>query len=527
MPQIEHALVTIPFNARQVEFLVAVLNPAKVTVVTDEDQDAIEDALETADVAFIRGQVDSSLLDAPRLRWIHCNHAGLEKSAKPELFRKNIILTGSAGRSASALAEHALMFMMAMNFGYPRLYAAQLGKDWKTAKTIVLGNTPLSECTLGIVGTGHTGKALARQAKSLGMRVEGYRRRHTSPPDDFDRVYSKDTNDSLDFLLQAADFLVLAAPLTNETSGLMSRRQFAMMKSRSVVINIARGALIDDKALIDALDRGEIAGAGLDTFTSEPLPQNSPLWDHPKVLVTPHARPGLSDREDRVVQQLADNIGLYRSGARLHNELSEHDIYTESADSVRPEFGYQSAADVTTIRICILDRTKSLLKRLNKKLTFRGSREYPLRPVPRIRHDIVRYRIDENACLEVFWKYVEQRFAPSMSLFVGEYEVLRFDCSGPGSGHFHVADDSGFYRILMFEQLKQDQIERGLFEIEKNCQHFLRQNPRTAIRNTRLESDKVSRACAKARHTLMDYLVYADSQRSDFVSADRQASKAS
>ena len=139
-------------------------------------------------------------------------------------------------------------------------------------------------------------------------------------------------------------------------------------------------------------------------------------------------------------------------------------------------------------------------------------REYPLRPVPRVRRDIVRCRIDENACLEVFWKYLERGVAPSMSLFVGEYEVLRFDCSGPGSGHFHVAGDSGFYRILMFEHLKQDQIERGLFEIEKNSQYFLRQNPRTVIRNTRLDPDKISRACAKARHTLMDYAVYADSQ---------------
>jgi phosphoglycerate dehydrogenase-like enzyme len=522
MPQIEHVLITIPFNTRQVESLVAVLEPAKVTVVTEKNKDMIEEALETTDVAFIRGQVDSSLLNAPRLKWIHCNHAGLEKSAKPELFKKNIILTSSAGRSAPALAEHALMFVMAMNFGYPGLYKVQLSKDWKSAKGIVLRNTPLSECTLGIIGTGHTGKALARRAKSLEMRVEGYRRRDTNPPNDFDCVYSRDANDPLDPLLQRADFLVLAAPLTNETRDLISYRQFTLMKSRSVIINIARGALIDEKALIDALDRGLIAGAGLDVFTSEPLPNNSPLWGHPKVLITPHARPGLSDREDRVVQQLVDNINLYRSGSCLYNQLSENDIYTEQIESDHPDSDSRSEVRARAVQTRIPDRTKTVLKRLNRKLTFQWSRRYPLRPLPKVRRDIVQYRIDESAYIEVFWKELKRGITPTMSLFVGRYEVLRFDCSGPRFGHFHVADNSGFYRIQMFEQQKQDQIERSLFEIEKNCQYFLRQNPRADIRNTHLEPDKVSRACAKAKYTLMSYADYTDSQRPDCAKANRK-----
>lgn len=515
MPAIEHVLVNIPFNERQFDILSSALAPARVTVITDKNCRTIGNVIDSIDVAFLRGQINGSLLNAPALKWIHCNAAGLERSATRELFERGIILTSSAGRSAPALAEHALMFMMALNFGYPRLYVAQCRKDWRNAKSIARRNTPLCECTLGIVGTGHTGTALAGRAKSLGLRVEGYRRRSTEPPPGFDRIYSKEAGDPLDRLLQAADFLVLAVPLNDQTVGLMGRREFSMMKPRSVIVNIARGSLIDEAALIDALDRGKIAGAGLDTFGSEPLPKNSPLWSHPNVLITPHARPTLSDREDRVLQQLTENIELYRYGSRLNNQLNEDDIFTGTSVRSKASVVASKSAGGARVTRAVPPPVRRMLRRIRKALKAqRNRRTYPLRPIRRIRKDVRRYHIDTRAYIEVYWKMVEQSVVPSMSLFVEEHEVVRFDCLGPGAGHYHVADNSGFHRIKMSEQEKEAQIDRGFFEIKENLAYFLKQNPRSAIRQVELNAEGVARACAEARPALMAYVAKSDSRQS-------------
>lgn len=524
MSDIEHVLVTIPFSERQIGILSSALAPARATVITDKDIRTIGNSIKTIDVAFLKGQIPAQLLNAPALKWIHCNAAGLERSATRELFEKGIVLTSSAGRSAPALAEQALMFMLALNFGYPGLYFAQRKRDWRSAKSIVRRNTPLCECTLGILGTGHTGSAVAARAKALGMRVEGYRRKSTNPPPGFDHVYSREAGDTIDSMLQAVDFLVLAAPLTDQTAGIIGRRELAMMKPGSVVVNIARGSLIDEHALIDALDQKEISGAGLDVFTGEPLSKNSPLWEHPMVLITPHGRPTMTDREDRVLHQLIENIELYRSGSGLKNQLSADDIYTgESAVSRTPADAGKSPVRKRVSRV-IPKPARNSLRCLKKWLKSRRKKKgYPLRPTRRIRRDACRYQIDQRVHIEAYWKKVGERFAPSISLFADEYEVVRFDCLGPGAGHYHVADNSGFHRINLPEPEKAAQIERGLFEIQKNLTYYLKKNPLRVIRELEVDPEAVSRACAEAKPTLLAYATKTDSMQTYHPNSDLRA----
>jgi len=323
MPEIDVVLLTVRWAEEYVDRLRQHLAGAEL--VRTQDAAEIARTLARADVAILSGDLDDRFADAPRLRWVHCDHAGLNKSARPWVFERGLLVTSSSGRSAPALAEHAIFFMLLFSYRFPDLLAAQRAHQWGIPGQDRLRG--LIGRTVGIVGLGNTGRELATRARALGMRVLGYRRRAEDVPG-VDRLYAAERGESLDELLAESDFVVLATPLSDATHHLIGPRELGLMQPSAVLVNMARGGVVDETALIEALRAGRIAGAGLDTFAQEPLPSDSPLWDVPNVLITPHMTPQVPDRTGRSLEMIVENIRRYRAGERMLNLLTPADVYT-------------------------------------------------------------------------------------------------------------------------------------------------------------------------------------------------------
>ncbi|CRI65721.1 D-isomer specific 2-hydroxyacid dehydrogenase, NAD-binding [Thiocapsa sp. KS1] len=323
--QIRHALVTVRWPESLRGELVQRLGAAQVTL-ADPGGNAAREALRDADVAILNGNPDSHVLGAPCLRWVHCDHAGIDGFAPPELLDGRFIVTTSAGRSASAVAEHALHFMLALSHDAPRLWRAQQRRVWGLPG--LENRRSLQGRTLVIVGCGHTGSQLARYCRTMGMHVVGYRRRVAPVPAGFDEVYAADAGDRLSPLLQRAQVLVLAASLNDASRDLIGPDEFAALPPGAFLVNVARGALVDEHALLAALKSGHLGGAGLDVVAMEPLPPTSPLWNAPRTLITPHATPRVADRDQASLEIIGNLIHQYRRGEPLTGALDMRDVYS-------------------------------------------------------------------------------------------------------------------------------------------------------------------------------------------------------
>lgn len=327
MPDINKVLVTASLKPENQEKLGAVLAPAEVTFCRPQDHEVIGETMKTADVAILESDLDEVILAGPNLKWVHCCRAGLDKSARPEIFDRGIIVTSSSGRSAPALAEHALMFMLSLTYDVPLLLRAQADHHWAATREYFY-KTGLYGKTIGIVGMGKTGCEVARLAKAFDMQVLGWRW-SKEWPEHFDKVYSAQNGDSLQPLMEVCDYLVLSVELNDDTWHLIGKKELAWLSPNSYVINMGRGELVDEPELIRALQEGRIAGAGLDTFEVEPLPEHSPLWDLPNVLITPHITPRLPDREERALEYVYQNVEAYRNGSGYVNQLTKRSVYTK------------------------------------------------------------------------------------------------------------------------------------------------------------------------------------------------------
>ncbi len=326
MADIKIALSTVQFNNLNLEHLRSELYPAELITVNRLNAPSISAALRNADVAIIHGDIDERFLHAPKLRWVHCNHSGIEKSALPDVFEKGLLITSSAGRSAPAIAEHALFFMLALSYQFPRFIQAQRTKQWG-----IFGQDKLKAlygATVGIVGLGHTGSELAKRAKAFGMHVICYRRKDLPTPPEVDQIFSTERGETLDELLNHSDFVVLALSLSNSSYHLIGERELSIMKESAYLINVSRGSVIDETALLHALMGRRIAGAGLDVAEDEPLPASSLLWTAPNTLITPHFTPGLPDQEERSLDIICENIKRFRTGKPMLNQLTPNDLYS-------------------------------------------------------------------------------------------------------------------------------------------------------------------------------------------------------
>ena len=251
---------------------------------------------------------------APRLRWIQLSSSGVVHIVEQMgLGDRPIVVTNAAGMHALPLAEFVLFAMLYFAKRMPRVLADQRRHHWER---FALDTLPGK--TLGIVGLGHVGGPIARLARSAGLRVVAVRRTAgaASEPPDADAVYPPA---GLRTLLGESDYVVLIVPLTPETAGLLGKAELAAMKPGAVLINIGRGQLVDEAALIESLRSGHLGGAALDVFATEPLPNASPLWDLPNVLVTPHSMSTALDENEWLVDLFSDNLRRYLAGQPLRN----------------------------------------------------------------------------------------------------------------------------------------------------------------------------------------------------------------
>lgn len=320
-------VTTLAYEGDHWARLTNALDGARIVRITSETDEAFEAAVEQADIALLARDPDERVLSAHGLRWIHVDHAGLNRAARPDAFRPGLVITGSAGRSAPALAEHALFFALNLAYRSPAFLDAQRAHRWGVPGQHELRG--LFGRTMGILGLGHTGQELATRAKALGMRVLGFRRRVAEAPANIDQVFSADAGDTIDALLEQSDFVVLALGLSDATHHLIGARELGLIGPKSYLINIARGPIVDEEALVRALQEGRIAGAGLDTFAVEPLPAASPLWDAPNTLITPHVTPAVPDRTGRSLDIICENIRRFKSGEAMLNTLTREDLYTK------------------------------------------------------------------------------------------------------------------------------------------------------------------------------------------------------
>ncbi|AJY44870.1 D-2-hydroxyacid dehydrogenase [Martelella endophytica] len=317
----------LPFEPRHWDRLKEAIGSDRAIYVDPDDRSALDNALRQAEIAILAGDLDERHVNAPHLRWVHCDHAGLTKSARPEVFEKGLVVTGSAGRSGPALAEHVMMFSLMLCSRYPAFYDAQKQHEWRRADWM-WDLRALYGRTIGILGMGHTGKALATRAKAFNMRVLGYRRRDLEPPPGVDRMYSADKGEGIDAILAEADILALVLNLSDATHRMIGAAEIAKMKSSAIIVNLSRGGVIDTDALMAALNEGRLAGAGLDVTDPEPLPPGHPLWDTPNVLITPHFTAALPDKVDRSVDVITENLRRYRAGEEMQNRMTAEDLWT-------------------------------------------------------------------------------------------------------------------------------------------------------------------------------------------------------
>lgn len=284
----------------------------------DSDLDDVE--------VLLRGPLPTSVFDrilwrAPRLMWVHSATAGVERVLTPAALERGLAITNARGVFSDPIAEYVLMMILAVSRRLPMLLELHSERTWQP-----LEGREMADVTVGVVGLGSIGRRVAELALTMGSRVVAIRRRvdgaGTAGTDDADEITALMDMlppEGLPELLSQSDFIVLALPLTPETTNLFNTEMLAHAKPGAWLINVARGALLDERALIRAVREGRLGGAVLDAFREEPLPADSELYSTPNVIVTPHTSWSSGRVLDRSIELFCDNLERFRRGEPLTN----------------------------------------------------------------------------------------------------------------------------------------------------------------------------------------------------------------
>jgi phosphoglycerate dehydrogenase-like enzyme len=291
----------------------------ELRVLVTRDRGEVESVLDEVEIAA--GGFPHDLLPrAHSLRWLQQWGAGADWLLRhPEAVGLDFVLTNASGVHAVPVSEHILAFLFALARGLHRAWRAQAHREW-VSQDQQEGLFELADKTMVLVGVGAIGVRTAQMAAALGVRVLGVRRDPMAGAPGVEAMFSPD---QLTGLLPDADFLVLVVPLTHETQGMIGERELRAMKPTAYLVNVGRGGVVRESALIRALREGWIAGAGLDVFETEPLPDGSPLWEMDNVIVTSHYA-GLTPRyHERAMAIFLDNLRRYRAGEPLLNVVDK------------------------------------------------------------------------------------------------------------------------------------------------------------------------------------------------------------
>jgi phosphoglycerate dehydrogenase-like enzyme len=300
-------LTTCPVSARHVEAIREIAPDLDIRVFKSIDE-ASQD-LADAEIMITYGEdiTPDWIAKCPKLKWIQVISAGLELMPFPEIDARGILVTNARGIHKGPMAEYTLGMILMFSRRFVELYQNQQKRLWD--RTIRIDE--LSGQTLGIVGAGAIGSEIAKRAQAFGMHTLGV----AATRREVDGVDEMFDSSGLDEVLQRSDYVVVIVPLTDGTRGLIGAREIGLMKESAVLINIARGLVVDENALLTALQEKKIRGAGLDVFVEEPLPEDHPFWGLDNVVVTPHLSSRSPKYMERAQEIFRNNLRVYKGGA--------------------------------------------------------------------------------------------------------------------------------------------------------------------------------------------------------------------
>lgn len=320
-------LVSEAMRARLGERMRACLATAPVLVTVDD----VEQRGAQFDIAFVSRDVTGlstkhstlpetqrfydALLASASLRWLHFHSAGADRPVYRQLLARGVALTSSAGTNTEAVAQSAVTGLLMLGRRFPALLAAQQRREWAPLVDRPPLPPDLQGQTATIVGWGGIGQAIARILTAIGLRIQAVRSSNTPIAGGPPSIAYED----IASVLPHTDWLVLACPLSGRTRQLIDARALALLPAGAHLVNVSRGDVVEEPALIAALASGRLAGAYLDVFTHEPLPPDSPLWTLPQVIATPHSAGFAAGNAARVEQLFLDNLSRFASGAPLAN----------------------------------------------------------------------------------------------------------------------------------------------------------------------------------------------------------------
>jgi len=254
-----------------------------------------------------------------RLMWVQVGGAGVEWALFPEMVKSDVVLTNARGIFSEPIADHVFALLLGLTRGLPRALANQRAHVWES-----FGAHELSGKVMGIVGPGGIGAAVARRAAGFGMRVVAVRKRADVPLEHADNVWGRE---GLGTLLKMSDAVAICAPLTKETRGMIGWKELALMKETAYLINVGRGKIVDEEALLEFLKGKKIAGAGLDVFGTRRPPQDSELWDLDNVIVTPHMAGNSPEVFERRTELYCENVRRFVAGEQMLNVVNKEAGY--------------------------------------------------------------------------------------------------------------------------------------------------------------------------------------------------------
>ncbi|MBN1689598.1 MAG: D-2-hydroxyacid dehydrogenase [Dehalococcoidia bacterium] len=314
-------VVTIPMNEVLVRRVIDVGARITITSVFDimyEDmggdaaaKERLDYILSEAEIIYGYGLPNDVIARSPKLKWVQMTSTAVDKFLTDDLRRSSVVMTNVRGMHSVPVGEFVISQMLMFAKGAHRCFQQKQGKQWKPFMPLMLYAK-----TVGIVGLGNIGRQVARLSKSLGMRVLGVRRSEAKSKTTkyVDEIFPRR---QLKKMLNDCDFVVLTVPLTAETENMIGEAELRSMKPTAYLINVSRGNVVNEDALVNALENNRIAGAGMDVFAVEPLPPGSRLWDLSNVMLSPHIAGGMECYAEQATDIFCENLRRYMNGQKL------------------------------------------------------------------------------------------------------------------------------------------------------------------------------------------------------------------
>ena len=324
-------LVTTPFSDILIARLANVSPKINVTAVSVQKASEIPPELWARTEILYTGHILPIPEQVPALRWIQFHFAGIDRYLdEPVIKKPEIQITTLSGAAAPQMAEHVLGMLLALTRKLPAIITSQKKSEWPKDRFDRYVPFELNGKTCGIVGYGSVGRQVARLLQAFGVKVLATKHNAMNPIDEgfiaegqgdlqgdfIQRLYPPQ---ALKTMLKECNFIIVTAPLTKETEGLINASALAVLKPGAYLVDVSRGSIVKTNDIIEALKNGQLAGAALDVFPEEPLPQNSPLWQTPGIIISPHISGGSALYNERAAQLFSDNLNRYLAGLPLYN----------------------------------------------------------------------------------------------------------------------------------------------------------------------------------------------------------------